>query len=357
MGGERMDEKIIRKRNMRFMLRCVAFAAVFAVLCRCALYVLMPKDDYGAGSIMNLYCQPENSIDVLAVGTSMTYAGVNTNVLWSNWGIAAYDLASAEQQYWNTYYYIEEALKHQSPRVIVLDAKAATYQNDETKRGRTILTTYGIRSPVTKYRALKVTAPQNEVLSHMLAFPQIHERWKELEATDFAIPGWTGGRSTDWKGFVEKDETEQHSKPSLVWTQTRKAMNEREIEWFLNIFDLAKAYDIPILLVAYPNPDYANDHMYYNTLWGLADEKGIPHINFNDPEGHFRFLYSTEFADWQHVNILGSLKLTKIMGRILDYSYDLPDHRGDPAYASYDRCLSEWKEKYPQYAEKLYLEE
>lgn len=346
-----------RRRNAAFIARLLAFLLIFSMLCAIALYVLIPKADYGPGSMINAYMQPENSVDVLAIGTSMTYAGLNTNVLWANWGIASYNLASAEQQYWNTYYYLEEFLKLQRPKLILLDAKAATYLKSETKRGRVILSTYGILSPLTRFRAIQAAAPEGKAFDYMLAFPQVHENWKTINAENFAVPGWTGGRSTDWKGFVEKDETEQHSKPSLVWTQTRKDMNEREIEWFHKICDLAKAYDIPILLVAYPNPDYANDHMYYNTLWGLADEKNIPHINFNDPEGHFRFLYSTEFADWQHVNILGSLKLTKIMGRVLDDCYDLTDHRGDPAYASYDRCLSEWKEKYPQYAEKLYLEE
>ena len=346
------EAKIHCRGNAAFLVRAVLFLLIFSLLCAGALYVLMPKSDYGPGSMMNLYMQPKNSVDVLAIGTSMTYAGLNTNVLWANWGIASYDLASAEQQYWNTYYYLEEFLKTQQPKLILLDAKAATYQNDETKRGRVILSTYGILSPLNRWRAIQAAAPGEDALSYMLAFPQVHENWKKVTAESFSLPGWTGDRSTDWKGYIE-----QHSKPSLVWTQTRKNMNEREKEWFYKICDLAKAHGVPMLLVAYPNPDYANDHMYYNTLWGLADEMNIPHINLNDPAGHFRFLYSSEFADWQHVNILGSLRLSKILGRVLDGYYEIPDHRNDPAYASYDRCLSEWMEKYPQYTEQLYLEE
>lgn len=81
-----------------------------------AAYVLTPKYDYGICSMLNLYRQPENSVDVLAVGTSLFYAGINTNVLWDEYGIAAYNLCSAEQPFWVSYYTIREALKTQRPR-------------------------------------------------------------------------------------------------------------------------------------------------------------------------------------------------------------------------------------------------
>ena len=105
------DEAVSRRReNAAFFLRILAFGLIFTLISCVVLYVLTPKYDYGPGSMMNLPLQPRNTIDVLAVGTSTTYAAVNTNVLWANWGFSVYDLASAEQQYWHTYYYLEQAL-------------------------------------------------------------------------------------------------------------------------------------------------------------------------------------------------------------------------------------------------------
>ena len=136
------DEAVSRRReNAAFFLRILAFGLIFTLISCAVLYVLTPKYDYGPGSMMNLPLQPRNTIDVLAVGTSTTYAAVNTNVLWANWGFSVYDLASAEQQYWHTYYYLEQALTTQHPKILLLDAKAATYPDDTTRRGRTILST------------------------------------------------------------------------------------------------------------------------------------------------------------------------------------------------------------------------
>lgn len=350
------EEKQRIRRNAAFLARVIVFAILFSCLCTLTLFILTPKSDYGAGSMLNFYSQPKDTVEVLAVGTSMTYAGVNTNVLWANWGIAAYDLASAEQQYWNTYYYLKEALKTQHPKLILLDAKPATYPNDDTKRGRAIFSTFGILCPETRFEAIRETAG-TDWLDYALGFPQLHEEWKHITLSSFSPSSWTGGRTANWKGFVEREGTEKHDKPSLVWTDIKRNINVREAEYFLKICDLAEENGIELLLIAYPNPDYASDHMYYNSLWELADGRGVPHINYNDPEGHYRFRYSSDFADWQHLNTQGSIKLSKLLGAYLEENYDLSDNRGNAKYSTWDLCLSEWLSAWQQYAEQIYLEE
>lgn len=350
------DARARFRRNGRFLGRLLLFVVIFGILCAVVVFALTPKKDFGSGSMLNLYAQPPQTVDVLAVGTSMTYAGVNTNVLWANWGIAAYDLASAEQQYWNTYFCLEEALKTQRPRVILLDAKPATYPDDGTKRGRTIMSTYGILSPGTRLAAIRETAGA-EWLDYAFAFPQIHEFWKDFSWSDILPAGWTGERAPSWKGFIEKDDLERHEKPSLVWTDIKRSLNVREAEYFGKICDLAEANGVSLLLIAYPNPDYASDHMFYNSLWALADERGVPHLNLNDPAGHYRFRYSSDFADWQHLNVQGSIKLSKILGAYLADNYALADHRGDAAYGSWDDCLAAWQTAWPQYADQMNVEE
>ena len=133
------------KRTLKilsFWLRLAAFSIVLIIVLNYTAYVLTPKYDYGICPITNFYRQPEDSVDVLVMGTSCGYAGVNTNILFEEYGIAAYNLCGAELPYWVTDYYLEEALKTQRPKVILLDAKAAIYRDDYSKRGRTILSTY-----------------------------------------------------------------------------------------------------------------------------------------------------------------------------------------------------------------------
>lgn len=340
-------ETMSRKRELAgFWMRVVCFALLTALVLGYANYVLTPKHDYGICSMINLYRQPEDSVDVLAVGTSLVYAGLNTNVLWQEYGIAAYDLCSAEQPFWVSYYAIREALKTQHPKVILLDAKPSVYTRDYSRRGRTILSTFGIRGLDNRIGAiLACVESTDEALGYILGLPQVHSNYKTLTPNDFLLPPDNGGRGVNWKGYIEMDAVEHHQRPSLVWTSTRRNLNDREEEYARKIFELCQSEGIELLLVGMPNPDYANDHMYYNALWAVAAEYGIDGINYNDPSLRFGLRYSSDFADWQHLNVKGSMTFSKKLGADLLERYDLPDRRGDEAYKIYDITAAQWYEQ------------
>ena len=351
-GDIRMKEKTgsRRKQLAGFWVRLVCFAFLTLCLLSYSTFVLTQKDDYGMCSMVTFYFQPRNSIDVLAVGTSMAYAGINTNVLWEEYGIAAYNVCSAEQPFWVSYYIIRETLKTQHPKVILLDAKPATYTRDFSKHGRVILSTFGIWGPENRIGAIQAcTEKPEDARNYVLGLPEVHNRYSKLEASDFTWPTENGGRGSSWKGYIELDNEERHERPSLVWNSVRRNMNERETEYARKIFELAEQEGITIFLVGFPNPDYANDHMYYNELWSIAEEYGITGINYNDPSLRFGLRYSSDFADWQHLNVKGSIKFSRKLATDLKERFDLPDHRGDVRYASWDECARLWYEKYPSF--------
>lgn len=132
-------------------------------------------------------------MDVLVLGTSLAYAGINTNVLWDEYGIAAYDLCSAEQPFWISYYYLLEALRTQKPAVILLDAKPAIYGQDYSKEGRALLSTSGILSPLTRLKAIHACVGGERMADVALAFPKLHRNYANLMAEDFVFPPATGG--------------------------------------------------------------------------------------------------------------------------------------------------------------------
>ncbi|MGN0745371.1 MAG: hypothetical protein ACI4ML_01715 [Aristaeellaceae bacterium] len=337
-----------RKSLLCFWLRLVCFALLTLAMLFYANYVLTPKHDYGICSMVNLYRQEPDSIDVLAVGTSLTYAGVNTNVLWEEYGIAAYDLCSAEQPFWVSYYVLREALKTQHPRVILLDAKPSTYTRDYSTRGRTVLSTYGIAGPENRIGAILACAETpREALGYILGLPEVHSNYRSLTLEDFRLPPGNGGRGDAWKGFIEVLGVEAHERPSLVFNSVRRNMNARQEEYARKIFALARQEGIELMLIGIPNPDYAHDHMYYNALWAVAEEYGYSGINYNDPSLRYGLRYSSDFADWQHLNVKGSVTFSRRLGADLMERYGLPDRRGDARYDSYAVSAAQWYERYP----------
>ena len=337
------------KKIRNFFIRLAVFVLITLAVLAYAAFVLVPKYDYGICSMANLYAQPKDSVDVLAVGTSQTYGSINTSILWEEYGIASYSLATAEQTYWVAYYQLTEALKMQSPKLVILDAKTCTYPADANNMARTVMGTFGIFSPSTRIQAIKACTMDTDVLSYVMAFPQIHRYYSVINEDSWKIPVSCAGRSTSWKGYIEQTETEKHERPSLVWTSTKKPVNEREEEYFRKIIELCSEEEIPVLLVSYPYPDYANDHMYVNSLFEIADEYGIACINYNNPDLRFGLRYSSDFSDWQHLNVKGSTNFSYQLGADIKELFDIPDRRGDSYYSSYETCASEWFEKYPEY--------
>ena len=329
-----------------FAVRLVCFTVLLTAILIYGAYVLTPKHEYGICPMMNLYRQPRNSVDVLTIGSSLAYTGVNTNVLWQEYGLACYNLCAAEQPFWFTYYQLREALRYQRPQLILMDAKAAVYTRDYSMRGRTILSSFGIMNPDNRVGAI-VASQKNlqKAMGFIWAYPEVHNNYKDVTWQDFVFPPDNQGRGVHWKGYIETDQVESHDAPYVSRGAGKAKINARQAEYARKIIELAQAEGIPLLVIAFPNPDYGNDVLHYNALWSIAEEYGVDAVDYNDYKLNLDLDYFSDFADWQHLNVKGSMKFSVRLGRDLKAAYDLPDRRADPAYASYQQAAQEWYDR------------
>ena len=336
--------------NLLFALRTAGFLILFFFICEYALYVLTPKNDYGICSIITYYQQPKETVDVLVLGTSAAYTGINTNILWDKYGIAAFDLCGAEMPYWAIYYYLKEALKTQAPKLILLDAKPSIYAQPYSKKARVIHSTYGILSPGNRVASIIASTHPDNTLRFIAGFPYIHGNYENLTPEDFAYPTDNGGRGESWKGYIEMVNVDDlFTQPSVQWDEEPVQMSEKQQRYFEEILRLAQESQIPVLLVGMPTPDYAYDHPYYMGLKNIADQYGVSFLDYNQPGFLPKLDYAQHFADWQHLNVSGSAILSEKLGQDLLSMYNLPDRREDPSWDSWQACADLWFEKYPEY--------
>ena len=81
---------------------------------------------------------------------------------------------------------------------------------------------------------------------------------------------------------------------------------------------------------------------YYQSLWNAARECGAAWTDYNQQSPGQTLNYDSDFADVHHLNVKGSMTFSRWLAEDLLAAYDLPDRRGDPAYASYDACADAW---------------
>ena len=113
-------------------------------------------------------------------------------------------------------------------------------------------------------------------------------------------------------------------------------------KYLLKLNDLCRSNDVTLILMVIPTLHSSGLQKSFDEVKVLADEQGIPFINGYEDNGHWGLDYATDFFDFAHVNLRGSEKISKYIGRYLSNNFDIPGHWGDRAY-------DVWNEDYEEY--------
>lgn len=320
-------------------IKVIAFVLTF-IVCICGVTnVLDFKYLDSTFKVKMFYEQEDNTVDVLVLGSSHAYQGINTAVLWNEYGIAAYNLGGAAQPIWNTYYYLEEALKTQTPKVIILDTYTLHYTDDYSEISFAIKNTYGLKWSDTKKAAIQASF-DTEKYGNQYYFPilQYHSRYTDLNKSDFYPYQANEAMYKNHKGFYCYFQTQALEEPDLSKATYFNMLTKKNDEYYRKIFDLAKTNNIPVIVTALPFAAETYHQAFFNTAKDIAEsDYNFEFYNFlTDYKDIVGLDYATDFSDKQHLNYLGNTKISRFLGEILQNQYHVPDRRGDEKYASWE---------------------
>ena len=147
--------------------------------------VMKVKSYNGINQKEALYAQPKNSIDVLFMGTSHVHCGINTALLWEEFGIAGYDYSGAEEPLWMTYYYLLEALKYQTPKMVVLDLYAPARFKSDYQYEWVQENIQGMRFSKNKLKMVLDSVEPEKLLEYYPDFFMYRDRYANIKKQDF----------------------------------------------------------------------------------------------------------------------------------------------------------------------------
>ncbi len=329
-----ITEKNTKKRRLTVnIVRLLVILAVFVAAYFTLDKILLIKSEDGIEQIQSYYKQPEGTVDALFVGSSHIFCHVNTGVLWDEYGISGFDLAGAEQPYWNSYYYIQEALKTQKPKVIVLDISTPGIRPTDYQPENWLITnTYGIKRDRNRYDALKVSSLKDSFKRVIIPLNSTHGRYVDLSEEDFT----DHNNSVNYKGFDPRETTIYFEAPDVSGVTERGELSDKEVEYLRKIIEYVQGTGIPLLFISSPYVVTAEEQAKYNTIYDIADEYGVPHLDFNLMYDEMGLDFAVDIAEVLHLNRSGNEKFTRTLGAYLKDNYDLADHRGDARYKSWD---------------------
>ena len=329
------------KKTIKWISSFLIFLLCFGILFTNIAERLRRKTAGEVDMVNSFYRLEENSLDVLMLGSSHLYYGVQPNILWGEHGITAYAMGSPQQTIATSYLLLKEALKYQKPKVLLLESYYFWYDGLYNEESRLRQAFDAVRYGDVKTEMIETFLPEltfKDKLSYYLPFMKYHSRWSELKAQDFHTKAYLQGCLLDY-GVIENTDPGLDIDPVSI--------PEVNLEYFEKIVDLCEENAIQLVVFATP---YGVDEKWerYETRQGITltlerylEEREIPFL-FYQKTGEAGINFDEDFRDETHLNAIGAGKITRCLGSYLTSHYDMEDHRGDAEYQL-------WEEDYALY--------
>ena len=310
-------------RIVKIVILGIALLAVLFVLQNILRHKCIYRLDETPESEMwqEFYSLDKNSLDIVFLGNSHVYNGINPAVFYEETGIKGFDMATSNQDLFVSYYILKEMLKTQSPEVVVLDTYALhlslTPQEEQLRSTYYKMAFDSMKLSSNKVKAVrewKTLKDDINVVERLFPIFEYHSRWEELNETDFsdtAMRTVNLGHAYAFKTIegVELEGYDMYEEPVDPTGQSR--------EYFDRIVRLLSENNVTLVLVSLP--EAGSDPGENAANGALADENGLWFINYNEAS-RLRSLdldCEKDLRDASHLNALGADKLTRALAKDL----------------------------------------
>lgn len=327
-----MEDFKLMKRKFIFATKCILFLLLLILILSAVNNVLVPKyfiDNSWptTSTYLGFYEMPENSIDVLFLGSSHGVTAFIPQELYNNYGITSYNLSCEQQNLVISYYWLKEALRFQKPKAVVLETfYLFNDQFDSSEAYMRKAMDYMKWSSV-KRQAINdictIDTTQSKS-SYYFTNQRFHTRWRELSENDFSYPQMS--KHYELKGFSTKfDQINENDYVPLSVAESSESANTVELMqlYLEKISTLCAENNIELILVK--NPTTSQTVKKYNATKELANELHLAFYDFNTAKlyNDIGFSFAEDMIDRGHASLKGAMKITNYLGGILQEDYGI----------------------------------
>ena len=330
------------KKHVGFWIRVVALVLLVAVgmaginqLLEPEYFITNPWPT--TATFVGFYEMEQDTVDVLFLGSSHAAAAFSPQELYDGYGITSYNLGSEQQNLLITYYWLKEALRYQSPKVVVLDCLMLfSYMPSEvlnTTEGFARKAIDPMRWGAVKREAIADICARDakqSAASYYFTNLRFHSRWRDLQREDFSYAELSS--HYELKGYNAKmglpEEPRHFAHLPFDPASSREQEEPREImlEHLNKILQLCREKGIEVILVKTPAGGQRGTVQRYNTEREIAQANGLALYDFNEKllweAINFNGLEDLD-TDSEHVNFSGASKITRYFGKLLAEEYEV----------------------------------
>ena len=312
---------------MKPVYKRIVASALFIIGLLGALFlvsrVLAPKGNEKADGMHDpaangILAEPQNTIDVLILGDSESYASFIPLQMWEEYGFTAYCCGTSAQNLSYSEQFLHKVFKSQSPKIVVLETHEIYVDFDV---GVEVLQKLDTLFPVFSY----------------------HNRWKTLSSKDLNL-SVNYSYIDNAKGYQFDAAVNAVSvKNYMMPTDRSETVSERNRNYVKNMRDFCNKHGAKLILVSVPSP--LNWNMArHNGMTRFCRELGLDYydLNLKPKEVPIDWNHDVRDKKGDHLNHYGAVKVTKYFGGCLWETGLLTDRRNDEAYTPWNEALRDF---------------
>ena len=282
--------------------------------------------------ISDEYYKVHNDIDVIFLGGSKAFNSISPLYIWNKYNIASFNRSTRGQSSITTYLFLEESFKDHNIRYAVIDISfilKGVHLDDRTQKDLSVFPLYKKIFAYLEYYDTK------RALQEMNTINLFHSRWKELSKNDFKNDSILKGLANDRFKFISR-KLEENDKTNYeiidIPLYVKNTMNKFDV--------LAKKYNAHIIFINLPN--ITDNITLTKSFEKYCKQKGYDFIDYNFLLEQIHFNFNTDIRDKDHINLYGGYKVTNHLIPYLITKYNIPTHKNDSRYSSWDKDYIEY---------------
>ena len=348
-------------------VRRVVLGTVIFLLCAGLLFCYLNKvfsmgdSDANRQTFKAFYAEPKDTIDVMYLGTSASNRYFINPLAFHEEGMSSFTVATMGMPMFFVPDLIDEVQKTQDPKLYIIEMRWLLKDREMITDAHIRRVTDNLKYSSIKKDALKTAFAEMDGskgmlgdigeygLDYYIPILKYHGRLAEgkMSPGDFKLTA----TKNQTKGYVMSFNTTKQVNqfPGKV-SEKREPMSdiaEKALNETLDKCDeLTKDGDVQVLFVLSPYCCLKGQKPIFNTAFDIVRERGYAVLDFNRPEMYeeLGLDFNMDYYNSKHVNYIGAEKYTRYLTNYLKEHYDLPDHRGEAGYESWDVAFAAYQE-------------
>lgn len=291
--------------------------------------------------IRRFHNEPENSLDLVIIGSSDVYTGFSSGLAYRDYGIRSYPYSISGETclMWETM--VRDILKTQDPDVILIETYGAGYGDSHLRETAPevfkLLDTFPLS--LSKFREAKRMAEltdDSDTLSFLFPFIKYHGSYGAYFRNLRNFLYLQQNKTTPLKGIHNTTATFDAEKlldlSKVDKTTKLSKASDKAVREFM---EYCKTIDTKVVFIKFPTLAKEKGSFMYdkhrrsNMVRKIAEEEGFDFITMQKYAHEIGLDNGNDFYDYGHANVYGQKKITAKICEILRDDYGVPSGRSE----------------------------